>query len=197
MVMDSTGHPQIAYANVSYETASLRYATWDGKGWKLEFIEGADGPYPVYSVSMVLDKKDNPHIVYTNTGRRWIKYATRRNGKWETEVVDACQGVAEGQGYWDRNAIVLDPQGNPYVSYFDMKAGLLKVAHRVNGKWLVEVVDRNLSGMTSSLAIAGGSIWVSYAALADRSLKVAHRPLEDAPASAASVQREVVSASKQ
>src|SRR5262249_43233733 len=149
----------------------------------------------VYSVSMVLDKKDTPHIVYTNTGRRWVKYATRRNGKWVTEIIDTCEGIAAGQGYWDRNPIALAPQGNPHTSYFDMKAGVLKVAHRVNGRWMAEVVDRNLSGMTSSLAFAGGSVWVSYASLGERSFKVAHRPLEDAPASAASPQHEIVSAS--
>lgn len=177
LAMDSTGRPQVAYANVTAETESLRYATWDGKSWKREIIEGISKAYPVYSVSMVLDKHDVPHIVYTALADRRVKYATRRNGKWEIEVVDSYMAAAEGQGYWDRDGIVLDAEGNPYVSYFDKGLGVLKVAHRVNGRWVNEVVDKNMSGMDSSLAIADGMLWVSYAALYEQSFKVAHRPL--------------------
>ena len=180
VAIDSAGRPQIAYANVSYETDSLRYATWDGNTWKREIIEGAAAPFPTYSVSMVLDKKDVPHIVYTDLSHKLIKYATRRNGKWETEVVDSYLAAADGMGYWDRNGIVVDSEGNPYVSYFDKGAGLLKISHRVNGRWQREIVDRNMSGMTSSLAIADGMLWVSYAALYEHSFKVASRPLEEA-----------------
>jgi hypothetical protein len=77
-----------------------------------------------------------------------------------------------------------------------MKMGVLKVAHRVNGKWLVEIVDRNLSGMTSSLAIAGGSLWVSYASLGEQSFKVAHRPLQETTVLEVSQPREAVSVPK-
>jgi hypothetical protein len=178
LAIDSNGRPQVAYANVTAETQSLRYAIWDGKTWHREIIEGATRAYPVYSVSMVLDKNDVPHIVYSALAERRIKYATRRNGRWVTEVVDSYVGAAEGQGYWDRDGIVLDAQGNPYISYFDKGLGELKVAHRVDGKWQHEVVDRNMAGLTSSPAIADGKLWVSYAALYEQSFKVAHRPLE-------------------
>lgn len=179
IAIDSNGWPQIAYANVTAETQSLRYATWNGKVWNREIIEGAGRALPIYSVSMVLDKKDVPHIVYTDLAHRWIKYATRRNRKWETEVVDSYVAAAEGQGYWDRDGIVLDAQGNPYVSYFDKGLGQLRVAHRVDGRWEREIVDGNMSGLTSSLAIADGMLWVSYAGLFEQSFKVAHRPLEE------------------
>jgi hypothetical protein len=192
VAIDSTGRPQIAYANVTAETQSLRYATWNGTTWNREIIEGASGPLPVYSVSMVLDKKDVPHIAYTELGHKWIKYATRPKGKWETEIVDSYVSAAQGQGFWDRNGIVLDTQGNPYISYFDKGVGQLKVAHRVNGRWERDVVDGNMSGMTSSLAIADGVLWVSYAALYERSFKVAHRSLEE-PANSLSKERTVTS----
>ena len=179
LAIDSTGKPVIAYANVSYQTDSLRFATWSGNAWHVEIIEGAAEPFPTYSVAMVLDKKDNPHIVYTDLVHRLIKYATRRNGKWETEAVDSYMNVAAGMGYWDRNGITVDDQGNPYISYFDKGAGVLKVAHRVNGRWYREIVDNNMAGMTSSLAIADGMLWVSYAGLYDGSFKVASRPLDE------------------
>jgi hypothetical protein len=179
VAMDSGGRPHIAYANVSAETESLRYATWNGKRWNVEIVEGGTGPVPVYSVSMILDNKDVPHIVYTQLGPRLIKYATRVNGKWQIEAVDAYVSAADGDGFWDRDGIAVDPEGNPYISYFDKGLGELKVAHRVQGKWKIEVVDGNMSGMMSSLAVANGALWVSYAAIFDQAFKVAHRPLEN------------------
>lgn len=180
VAIDSKGHPVIAYANVSAETESLRYATWDGKRWNVEFIEGSTGPVPIYSVSMVLDRKDVPHIAYTQLGPRVVKYATRVNGQWQIEAVDSYVAAADGDGYWDRDGIVLGPQGDPYVSYFDKGLGELKIAHRIQGKWKVEVVDGNMSGMMSSLAVTDGALWVSYAAIFDGAFKVAHRPLDGA-----------------
>src|SRR5258706_391555 len=66
IAVDSKGNPHIAYANVKYENSGLRYASWNGESWKTEILEGASGPFPVYSVALVLDKDDNPHIVYSD-----------------------------------------------------------------------------------------------------------------------------------
>ena len=51
-------------------------------------MEGVSEPAPTYSVMLVLDKNDNPHIAYTDVKKKLIKYATRQNGKWQIEVVD-------------------------------------------------------------------------------------------------------------
>ena len=40
-----------------------------------------------WSVSMVLDKNDTPHIVYTDIQAHLIKYVTKRAGKWEFQAV--------------------------------------------------------------------------------------------------------------
>jgi hypothetical protein len=173
IAVDSHGVPHIAYANVKYESSSLRYATWTGNAWKTETVEGASGPTPLYSVGMMLDGKDNPHIAYTLTEARRVKYATRVAGKWQTEIVDAIGQEA----YPDRNGIALDAEGNPYVSYYDGKTGVLKIAHKENGKWIGEVLDSNFAGFTSSLVIDHDTLWVSYADQAAGSLKVASRPL--------------------
>jgi hypothetical protein len=86
------------------------------------------------------------------------------------------------EAYPDRYGIALDPDGNPYISYFDERGGILKVAHRRDGKWLAEVLDQNFAGFTSSLAIDHGTVWVSYADKLGAALKVASRPLEAMPA---------------
>ena len=177
--IDSKGRPQVAYANVKYETAGLRYAIWNGSSWETEILEGNAGPTPLFSVGMVLDKNDTPHIAYSLTETGTIKYATKVGKNWVTQAVDRVRQVA----YPDRNGIAVDPQGNPCISYYDAQQGALKVACRQNNKWLVETLDTNSSGFTSSLAIDNGTLWVAYADEMGKSLKVAHRPLAPAAVS--------------
>jgi hypothetical protein len=180
MAIDSSGRPQIAYANVKAESSGLRYATWSGSKWKTEILEGAQGVLPVYAVSMILDKQDNPHIAYTDVAHRLVKYATRKNGQWQMEVVDAVLK----ESYPDRNGIALDSQGNPYISFYDPVRGAFKVAFRKKGKWYSEVLAENFAGFTSSLAIHDGVIWAAFADDGAGALKVAHRSLDELGVSA-------------
>ena len=87
-----------------------------------------------------------------------MKYVTRQKGKWEFQTVDS---IVE-QAYPDRNGIALDGQGNPYVSYYDAGAGVLKVAHRENGRWVAEIIDQGFAGYTSSIQIANDTIFLTY-----------------------------------
>jgi hypothetical protein len=169
------GSLHAAYANVKDETATPRYARWNGKSWDTEILEqGAGGRLLVYSVSMIVDLNDVPHITYTDVPNRLVKYATRQGGKWQLQVVDA---VAK-EGYPDRNGIALDSLGNPYLSYYDAGLGLLKVARRKDQQWLIETVDQDYSGFNSSLQVDQNSIWVIYAGDAGAVLKCARTPLE-------------------
>ena len=173
LAVDSAGRPQIAYANVKYESSGLRYASWNGETWKKEILEGESGPTPVYSVAMVMDSHDTPHITYSLVQSGTVKYATKIGGRWVTQAVDSIRGVA----YPDRNGIALDSKGNPHISYYDSKAGILKVAHAERGRWLVETLDENFAGFTSSVAIFDDTIWVAYSDETNSALKVAHRSL--------------------
>jgi hypothetical protein len=170
LAMDSKGRPQLAYANVRYESAGLRYAVWDGQAWKTEIVEAGT----IFSVSMVLDKNDTPHIAYIQPEKRLVEYATQIGGKWKTEVVASIRKEA----YPDRNGIAIDSHGTPYISYFDAGTGTLILAYRKNGKWWREVVDQNYAGITSSIGIDQDTIWISYADDLGGSFKVASRPLE-------------------
>ena len=174
LAIDSNGRPNIAYGNVKYESMSLRYASWDGHAWNDEILEGATVPYAAQSVNLAMDQKGNPHITYSNDVFHQVKYATRRNGKWEFEVVDSILR----QGFPDRNGIALDSEGNPYISYFDAGGGLLKVAHRTSRGWVSEVVDQNYAGFTSSIQVTDDAIFVVYTADAENALKFAWRSLD-------------------
>jgi hypothetical protein len=154
--------------------ASLRYAHWNGHSWDLEVLEGAQQPISFYSVCMMLDKKNVPHIAYTDMVHHVVKYATRQNGKWVFRVVDSLRHEA----YPDRNGIALDSEGNPYISYYDAGLGVLKLAHLKNDKWVAETVDQNFAGFTSSLQIANGTIWLTYADETGGGIKCARKALE-------------------
>jgi hypothetical protein len=172
IAMDSMGHPQIAYGNVEYKNASLRYARWNGRSWEIEVLEGAGKPgTSMWSVAMVLDKADQPHIAYTDVANRLVKYATKKGGRWDLQAVDSLSRVS----YPDRNGIALDDKGDPYISYYDAAQGLLKVAHQENQRWVTEVVDRSFAGLNSSLQIAHGRIWITYADESGERLKFALR----------------------
>ena len=171
MAINSHGYPEIAYSNTEYQNLSLRYARWDGNSWNAEIF--ANTVSSKWSVFMVLDKNDIPHIVYTDVGERRVKYATKRAGKWELEAVDSIVRHA----YPDRNGIAVDGEGNPYVSYYDAGLGVLKVAHRVNGRWVAEVVDQDYAGYTSSIEIANDAIWLTYGDEGGERLRFAHRSI--------------------
>jgi len=94
IAMDSAGHPHVAYADVDYANATLRFADWDGAHWQPRIIEGVGGSgYYVYSVAMVMDKGDVPHIAYSNVREAVVKYMTRTTSGWKSESVDAVGAV--------------------------------------------------------------------------------------------------------
>jgi hypothetical protein len=175
IAIDSAGRPHIAYSNVKAETMSLHYASWDDEEWKTETLEGEKEAIGMWSVSLILDSKDNPHIAYTDVSHRVVKYATRKNGVWEFDAVDKISKEA----YPDRNGIVLDSQGTPYISYYDYGEGMLKLATRKNGKWYGEVLARDFAGFTSSLQIHDGTIWIAFGDDGGGAFKVAHRRLDE------------------
>jgi len=178
MATDSKGYQEIAYGNVEYAVSgdgghnvSLRYARFNGQTWVPEILERTDTSK--WSVNMVLDSKDVPHITYTDVSNHLIKYATQKAGNWVFEAVDTIAL----QAYPDRNGIALDNQGEPYISYYDAGAGTLKVAHRVNGKWLTELVDRDFAGYTSSIQVSSDEVFLIYSDEPGTQLKFARRSL--------------------
>jgi hypothetical protein len=174
LALDSKGNPEIAYGDVEYQNASLRFARWNGHTWDIEILEGAGQPGTnMWSVFLLVDKNDIPQIVYSDVRNGLIKYATKRNGKWLLTPV-ASATIA----YPDRNGIALDGQGRPYISYFDSRTGALSVAKLDGEKWVSTVVDQDFVGSTSSLQINDGWIWVTYSNEDGSQLKVARSKIE-------------------
>ena len=184
MDIDAQGHLHLAYANVNAMTAGMRYGFFDGKSWSVEVFDGHEQNNEQnvgYSTCLALDKDGNPHVSYLNYTKPAVKYAVRKNGRWQTQVVEQLSAIS----YPDRNSIIVDDNGTPYIGYYDASRGSLKLAHPEGQNWVIEVVDSNGVGPTSSLQIDHGTIWISYADEANNALKVAHRELKkDHPANA-------------
>jgi hypothetical protein len=174
LAADSQGHLHLAYANVSAGTGSMRYAFWDGRVWNLEILEGEKenhGHGVGWSCNIAVDKSSTPHLTYVDEVERLIKYAVRKDGRWQIQVIAKVAGIA----YPDRNSIALDEDGRPYVGYYDVGQGTLQVAHLEGQKWVSEPVDGGGAGYTSSMQIAQGMIWISYADGGSGGLKVSRR----------------------
>lgn len=177
LAIDAQGHEHLVYANVNALTTGMRYAYWDGVSWRLEIFDGPElnnGGYVGYAANLVLDKEGTPHTTYMNYSTPAVKYAVRKNGRWQIQTIERLAGV----GYPDRNGIAVTESGDPYISYYDAGVGTLRLAHRKGDKWLIESVDRNASGFTSSVQIDRESVWIAYADEGSGGLKVARRPLD-------------------
>src|SRR5207248_9157819 len=90
LAIDQQGQLRLAYANVNALTAGVRYGYWDGKSWKLELVDGREQNNQEnvgYSVCIALDKEGNPHLSYMNYSSPAVKYAVRKNGRWQTQVI--------------------------------------------------------------------------------------------------------------
>jgi hypothetical protein len=184
---DREGRVLLAYANVGALTASARLASWDGKMWQLRQADtmAANDQHVIgYSIALAIDREGSPHLSYWNINVPLVKYATLKNGKWIIDVVDSPGLPA----YWDRNSIAVTADGRPFMSYYDARRGELRLAHKGVRSWKVEVVDSGFAGITSSLQIAGTSIWIAYADERQQSLKVARRELLPWPQTEASAQ---------
>jgi hypothetical protein len=101
-VLDSAGHPHVAYGGVE-----LYHAWHDGTSWQ---VEVADPGFQMGAwASIALDKNDYPHISYYNYDAGDLKYTHWDGTAWISETVDY-------EGGWD-SYIVLDRQDHPHIAY--------------------------------------------------------------------------------
>ena len=170
ITVDATGNPQIAYANVKDPNQGLRYARWTSSGWEHELL---DSPCYVWSVGMVLDKAGKPHISYMDHHHKLLKYATLDAGKWQIYTIATLEGVA----YPDRNGITIGPDGKIYITCYDSGSGSLLLIRQELSNWVIEIVDQGRVGFTSSVAVDGNNILITYTDEATGVLKFARRPI--------------------
>ena len=132
IAFDDAGTGHVVYMNDTHN--SLWYASWDGSTWKREQIDGAGlnngGVFVQKGVLAVDPATGTPHVAYArgtgnlSTATLRLAYATRVNGVWVREEVDA--------GHVNRMALALNPaQGQqPSIVFGTSATGSVKVATR-------------------------------------------------------------------
>jgi len=148
ITIDSQGHPHIAYSDDS--NGRLKHAYWDGNNWQIRTID----PITVrdQSVSIVIDKFDNPHVAYHKMTRTLLphrgvlKYARFDGVLWRNETVDSNDKTGKYA------AIKLDKQGLPRIAYYQESPNkLLKYALFDGTNWNIQTVPGTNVGKWCSL----------------------------------------------
>jgi len=140
---------------------ALKIAKKQAGIWITQVVDDSgysDGQY----LSLTLDAKGYPHISYTEnagTAMTALKYAWYDGSKFHTEYVDREGGIMFGA-----NSILLNPESNPVIAYYDASNNDLKIAFVHENKWNIYRLDTALlSGLYPSLALApSGAPTVAY-----------------------------------
>jgi Tol biopolymer transport system component len=121
LALDSRSSPHIAYFDRS--GVSLNYARRIGNRWDITTV--ATGVEMTTTV-LVLDAQDRPLILYLDAAQTALVLAQKSGSSWSRKVV--VQASPDG----DNASMVMDSQGNLYISYYDFG---LKYIRRMNNTW--------------------------------------------------------------
>jgi hypothetical protein len=164
--LDKQSRPHIC---ATYFTLPLRYAHLSDKGWQIEEIAPEDNMSVQEACSVGVTADGTVHlswyrVPYTDHTYAHMRYAVLKNGVWLMKTLDYDMQT----GKW--NSMIIDPQGNPEISYDAFVKGLMKVAYWNGNDWTIRVVDsRGAHGSDYSLGMGSnitldpkGDIHVSY-----------------------------------
>jgi len=133
LVFDTSWNEHVAYSD--YGNGWIKYAYWDGNNWQVEVVDTGNVQY---FISLVLDDYNHPHIAYyedLGTYAGHLKYAHWNGSSWQIETVD--NSVDCGQD----NAIDIDSNGYPHISYADNANVDLRYAFWDGASWHLETID--------------------------------------------------------
>jgi hypothetical protein len=134
--LDSLDSPHIAYSADSAPFRSkLKYARWDGSGWRIETIEdtGNTGCY----CSLELDSGDLPHIAYCDMCFEALKYASWDGSAWQIETVESGGSVGRCA------SLELDSDDRPHIASVETHPNDendLKYAYWDGSQWRFDIV---------------------------------------------------------
>ncbi len=96
--------------------------------------------------SVAFSSDDEPHLSYCDAHRGNLMYAARKDGQWQTEVVEHRGAVGK------YTALAVDSKGEPAIAFYDQGHKYLRYAWREDGEWKTERIAWGLEiGMGSEL----------------------------------------------
>lgn len=150
----NSGNNQTRIAYYSDTLKQLKYARQQGSNYNLELPDSIIGPGTYASLAL---NGEVPTIAYFDSAQGLIKRATKPS-TWMVDTVDAG-GSAGGHV-----SLALGPGGQPFVSYFDLVGGDLRLARHSGASWQLETVDSaGIVGLYTSCRVASDTtVYIAY-----------------------------------
>jgi len=139
-VLDADDVPHILYYD--FGDNALKYAHKSADGWVIEEIETEFSENSLVPYSLAVNDEGRPSIIYlAPTGQTFLYelyYAYRDGNALSSEMISNTGSVSE---------VVLDSQGNPYISYVDyLSADFILAWRTAQGNWNFDTISSNLPG---------------------------------------------------
>lgn len=110
IALDMENQPHVSYREIDWfnMTDYLKYASWDGIAWHVEYVDqtGDVG----FASSLAIDSSNQPSIAYRDINNS-LRYAKKDGYGWHHTIVD-------NQGTGADPSLVLDKSDNPHISYY-------------------------------------------------------------------------------
>lgn len=169
ITVDSNSNPHICYT-----PRVTKYAHWDGSRWHTQEVDPGSGNVAFWC-SIEVSSDGRPQVAWYLESGTYFRYATLKDGIWAAQSIEGGGGALPGK--W--NAMALDAQGHPHLSYTWFPTGELKYTTFDGKKWNTFLLDApkdspgGQRGMGSSLILdAQGNPMISY--YNQQELKLAH-----------------------
>jgi hypothetical protein len=171
-VVDDHGKAYVSYS--IFPTGELKIAQFDGKDWKISFIDSVDrdSSKEVRGMGNCLriDAQGKLHVSYF--GDKDLRYAVQQGDRWLIQKVDEISPLGSWAGYL--SSLAFDHAGFPHISYDD--GGALKHAYWDGTRWHIQVIAPSGTEPYRYSSIGIGpddTIYISYRDSQDASLQVA------------------------
>jgi hypothetical protein len=139
LVIAKDGTPHLAWYQLTGSVVlHIRYAVLKDAAWLVRTLD-FDRETGKWN-SMVLDAHDDPVLAYSAWVDGELRLAHWNGKQWDFTTVDSRTRSREEYNIGEGNSVILDPDGQAYISYYSEKA--LKYAHQVGNSWKVETVDQ-------------------------------------------------------
>ena len=167
MVINASDLPEAVF----WGLPSTKYGFLKDGVWQIEFIEEHDyGDWTGWYPSIALDSQGRPSVSFYDTPANDLKFGTRKNNQWRTEIVDSDDDVGAF------TSLVYDQYRRPVIAYVDNTHQDLKLAWKDNNRWHTMVLDHVGEGeiYPSLRCTPDNQLYISYVSDSSSSLKIAH-----------------------